>query len=113
MGRCGGKRRAQTQWYFTIRLPAASGEKVPALNCKMIRFVKLNRRQLGQKAEYFFSMKKNRSEKEVSPHGNFGLYYVAATKKTPPLDTSETKTQCFFCCPTKGVEISFSRGKGR
>ena len=27
MSRIGGKRRAQTQWYFTMRLPAASGEK--------------------------------------------------------------------------------------
>ena len=111
VGRCGGKRRAQTQWYFTIRLPAASCEKVPALNCKMIRFVKLNLRQLGQKAEYFFSMKKW-SKKEESPHGNFGLL-CSSNKKTPPLDTSETRTQCFFCWLTKGVEISFSRGKDR
>ena len=94
MGRCGGKRRAQNQLYFTISLPAASCEKVSALNCKMIRFVKLNLRQRGQKAEYFFSMKK-RSEKEESARGNFGLL-CSSNKKTPPLDTSETKTQCFF-----------------
>ena len=66
-----------------------SGKKVPS--CKIICAAKLNHQQLMAKISTIF-WKEKKVEKAISSHGNFRLQSGSNTKKTPPLDTSETKT---------------------